>query len=340
MAGPPSEDEMLARAVAGDQSAFAALVEPHRRPLFRHCYQMLGAGLDAEDATQDTLARAWLRLATFESSGAFGGWLHRISTNVCLDALRQRRARLDPTGEGPAVSLSGFRPDMDPDALWVEPVSDIDLDLRGDPGDALVRREDISLAFVAALQRLAPRQRAALLLADVLGFSQAEVAEVLEISQSAVNSLLSRARESARARPANSRFDSEDPAIREFLERYVEAWRLADIDAFVDLVTEDIRFSMPPMTAWFDGRDAVGSFVESVIFAQARPHGVPMRLGWCNGQPACAIYEPAPDGRLLASGLQVLDVDSDVHDPRIRAIVSFRDPGLAVRCGLPASITD
>ena len=200
---PDSTDiALLARAAAGDDAAFAELVEPLRGPVFRHCYRMLGSGADAEDATQDTLERAWRKLATYDGSGPFGGWLQRIATNVCLDGLRARRTRIGPVGYGPPAAPGAMPGPPDPELAWVEPVSDSDLRVSQDPQDEVVRREEISLAFVAALQLLAPRQRAALLLHDVLGFTHAEVAEVLEVSTTAVNSLLSRARESVRARAA------------------------------------------------------------------------------------------------------------------------------------------
>src|SRR5215472_3344560 len=198
MAGLTDRD-LLARAVAGDGTAFAALVEPNRRAVFRHCYRMLGSGADAEDATQDTLERAWRRLATYDGSGPFGAWLQRIATNLCLDGLRARRTRLGPAGYGKPAAPGTVPGPPDPELAWVEPVSDAEL--RGaDPQDAVVRREEISLAFVAALQLLAPRQRAALLLHDVLGFTHAEVGEVLGVGSTAVNSLLSRARETVRTR--------------------------------------------------------------------------------------------------------------------------------------------
>ncbi len=153
----------------------------------------------------------------------------------------------------------------------MEPVSDTDLRGAADPQEILARREEISLAFVVALQRLAPRQRAALLLHDVLGFSHPETAEVLAVSPSAVNSLLSRARQTVRASPAGPVPDPASPRVRSLLDRYVRAWQLADINGFVQLVADDISFSMPPMTAWFSGRDAVSRFIEEMIFAPARP---------------------------------------------------------------------
>src|SRR5215831_5343357 len=189
----PTETALLARAVAGDGNAFAELAGPHRRAVFRHCYRMLGSGADAEDASQDTMERAWRRLASYDGSGPFAAWLQRIATNICLDGLRARRTRIGPAGYGPPLAPGMMPGPPDPELAWVEPVSDSELNGTGDPQDEVVRREEISLAFVAALQRLAPRQRAALLLHDVLAFTHAEVAEVLGVSTTAVNSLLSRA---------------------------------------------------------------------------------------------------------------------------------------------------
>ena len=171
MSAPADPGDLLARAVAGDDAAFAGLVRAYERPVFRHCYRMLGSGPDAEDAVQDTLERAWRRLPTYDGSGPLGAWLHRIATNVCLDTLRSSRARRSPAGYGPPVASGAMPGPPDMEVTWVEPVSDTDLGGAADPQETVVRREQVSLAFVAALQRLAPRQRAALLLHDVLGFS-------------------------------------------------------------------------------------------------------------------------------------------------------------------------
>ncbi len=333
-----ADSVLLARAVAGDNAAFATLVGPCQGPVFRHCYRMLGSGADAEDATQDSLERAWRKLATYDGSGPFGAWIQRIATNVCLDRLRARRSRIGPVGYGPPAA-PGARPGPpDAELAWVEPVSDADLRLSPDPQDEVVRREEISLAFVAALQLLAPRQRAALLLHDVLGFTHTEVATVLEVSTTAVNSLLSRARESARAAAGLPQPDITDPRVQRLLKQYVRAWQLADIEGFVRLVTEDVRFIMPPLTAWFEGREAVAEFVANAIFAAARPHGVPLRAGSCNGQPAFATYQPDGQGRLVVSGLQVLQLGAIDGKPLITMLVSYRDPALAIRCGLPPSL--
>jgi RNA polymerase sigma-70 factor (TIGR02960 family) len=334
----PADPLLLARAAAGDDAAFAALMEPYQRPVFRHCYRMLGSGADAEDATQDTLERAWRKLVTYDGSGPFGAWLQRIATNVCLDGLRAKRTRIGPASYGLAAAPGTMPGAPDPELAWVEPVSDSDLHGTGDPQDEVVRREEISLAFVAALQRLAPRQRAALLLHDVLGFTHAEVGEVLDVSTTAVNSLLSRARGSVRATAGEPQPSITVPRVQQLLQRYLRAWELADIDGFIQLVSEDVRFSMPPLTAWFEGRDAVAEFIENAIFAPARPHGVPLQAGSCNGQPAFATYEPNSQGRLVISGLQILQLGNLHGQPLITALVSYRDPALAIRCGLPPAL--
>jgi RNA polymerase sigma-70 factor, ECF subfamily len=327
--------DRLSRAILGDEAAFAEVVAPHERALFRHCYRMLGSGVDAEEALQDTLVRAWRRLATFEASGALGGWLYRIATNVCLDELRSKRARIDPISLGPASPFGTAPTGPDPELTWVEPVADASLVSTDDPQAEVLRREDISLAFVTALQRLAPRQRACLLLHDVLGFSQAEVADALEIAPGSVNSLLFRARQAARPRGEETSVEVSDPRVQELLDRYLEAWHLADIDAFVALVADDVRLSMPPLSEWFQGVVAVAQFVEDVIFSAARPHGVALWAGGCNGQPAFAVYQPGPDGTLVVTGLQVLAIGVARGRPLVTDIVSYRDPDLARRCGLP-----
>jgi RNA polymerase sigma-70 factor, ECF subfamily len=332
----PTDPGLLARAVAGDGAAFEALAGPYRRAVFRHCYRMLGSGADAEDATQDTLERAWRRLATYDGSGSFGAWLQRIATNICLDGLRARRTRISPAGYGPPAAPGATPGPPDPELVWVEPVRDSDLYGAGDPQDAVVRREEISLAFVTALQRLAPRQRAALLLHDVLAFTHAEVGEVLGTSTSAVNSLLSRARETVRADAGTPQPGISEPRVRQLLERYLRAWQLADIEGFVLLVAEDVRFSMPPLTTWFRGREAVAAFIEEAVFAAARPHGIHLEAGSCNGQPAFATYEPNSEGRLAVSGLQILQLADTGGQPLITAVASYRDPVLAIRCGMPA----
>jgi RNA polymerase sigma-70 factor (ECF subfamily) len=329
------QQDLLDRALGGDDSAFPDLVAPFQRSLFRHCYRMLGSGPDAEEAVQDAMLRAWRRLDTFGRDGSFGGWLYRIATNVCLDALRSRKARVGPADIGPPSAPGTWPGPPDLELVWVEPVGDVPAG--EDPADEVMDREDISLAFVAALQRLEPRQRACLLLLDVLGFTQDEVSEALGITPGAVNSLVYRARRATRPRSDAPLVAPHDPRLRELLERYVRAFRLADIDAFVAVVADDVRLSMPPMTEWFSGSSSVAAFVEQAIFAAARPYGVTLVSGWCNDQPAFATYEPGPDGSLQVSGLQLLEVREFDGEARITDIASYRDPDLAVRCGLPST---
>ena len=331
------EDEWdaLRRARGGDDAAFASVVAVHQGALLRHCYRMLGSGTEAQDAVQESLLRAWRRLDSFDATGAFGAWLYRIATNVSLDLLRSRRARLGPATVGaPSDPTQAPLSPPDLELAWVEPLGDAD----GDPQDEIVRREDISLAFVAALQRLAPRQRACLLLHDVVGFSVPEVADVLDLTVTGVNSLLFHARRAARSREDTPLPAPSDPQVHELLDRYLDAWRLADIDALVRLVADDVRLSMPPLSEWFEGRDAVAAFIDQAIFAAARPYGVTLRRGSCNRQPAFAIYEPDAGGSLVAGGLQVLELRQREGRPAVVDIVSYRDGDLAVRCGFPARL--
>lgn len=327
----------LARARAGDTAAFASLVDGHRVGLLRHCYRMLGSGPDAEEALQDTLLRAWQRLDTYEARGSFQGWMYRIATNLCIDRLRGRRPRSHPVNHGPASPPGSFPVVADSPIEWIEPIGDQSIGLSEDPAHTAEQREQISLAFVAALQQLSARQRAALLLHDVLDFSHGEVAEVLDSSPSAVNSLLYRARETMSASPTPVPADPNDPGVKALLARYIYAWEHADISEFVATVSADVRLAMPPMPTWYRGSDDVAAFIEAAIFGPARPHGVTVRLGGANGQPALATYEPGPGNTLVATGLQVIEIDSE--SKTIVAITSFRDPDIPIRCGLPATIT-
>ena len=326
----------LARARAGDTVAFASLVDGHRTGLLRHCYRMLGSGPDAEEALQDTLLRAWQRLDTFEARGSFQGWMYRIATNLCIDRLRGRRPRSHPVTHSPAASPGTFPEAADPAIEWVEPIGDATIGLGQDPAHTAEQRERISLAFVAALQRLSARQRAALLLHDVLDFSQNEVAEVLDSTPSAVNSLLYRARETMSASPTPVPADPNDPEVKKMLDRYMAAWDRADITELLATVSEDVRLAMPPTPTWYQGSQIVADFIKAVIFEPARPYGVTMLAGGANGQPAFATYQPGPDGSMVVNGLQVLDVDQVSH--RITGIISFRDPETAVRCDFPERI--
>ena len=329
--------EELKRTCAGHEQAFGLLVRPHQVALFRHCYRMLGSGPDAEDAVQDTLLRGFRAISTYNGTGDFAAWLYRIATNVCLDRLRGRRARSHPVLFGPPirrVDELGVPADR---AAWVEPVGDDDLGIALGPEDVAIGREAVSLAFVASLHSLPPRQRAALLLHDVLGFSQLEVAEVLAATPSAVNSLLHRARETATTIAPEPPLRLDDPRAQDLARRYVDAWERADLAAFIAVVTDDVTFSMPPLPQWFAGRQDVCAFIEAAVFAPSRPLGVTLHLGRCNGQLAAATYEPAADGVQHLSGVQVLDVrGADVL--LVSGVTSYRIPELALRLGYPATV--
>ena len=326
----------LARAQSGDAAAFAELTDPARVGLFRHCYRMLGSGHEAEEAVQDTLLRAWQRLGTFDGRGSFPGWMYRIATNLCIDRLRGRRRRIHPISVGPPAAFGSMPEAPQSDIDWIEPVSDQTMGLSGDPEHLALRRERISLAFVAALQQLSARQRAALLLHDVLDFTHEEVAQVLDTSPSAVNSLLYRARQTINASPTVAPADPNDPTVKALLARYVRAWELADISELLATVSDDVRLSMPPLSTWYQGSDSVAAFIEAAIFGPARPHGITMRIGRANGQPALATYAMGPHQCMVVDGLQVLDIHPD--STSVTAITSFRDPDLALRCGFAATI--
>ncbi|HEY4632247.1 MAG TPA: sigma-70 family RNA polymerase sigma factor [Blastococcus sp.] len=308
----------------------------HRRELTGYCYRMLGSSFDAEDAVQETLVRAWRGLADFEGRSALRSWLYRIATNVCLDQLsgRQRRALpMDLSGNPyPPVehSLAGRRPGT----AWVEPVLDRQvLPEDGDPAERAVAKESIRLAFIAALQHLPPRQRAVLILREVLRWKADEVAQLLETTVASVNSALQRARATLAAAggaPAPRPLDSDD---RELLARYVDAFERYDIDAIVRLLHEDATQHMPPYEMWLRGAGDIGTWM---LGPGSGCRGSVLLRAEANGAPAFAQYRPGDDGGREPWALHVLEVE----DGRIIHITSFLDldTGLFVRLGLPARV--
>ena len=313
----------LAAARDGDQDAFAELVRPHRRELRVHCYRMLASADDADDALQETLLAAWRGLSGFEERSSLRAWLYRIATNCCLRMADQRKRRVLSWDHGPARS-----PDDDlgtpEEGPWVEPWVD--------PGAAYERKETIGLAFVAALQHLPPNQRAVLILREVLDFPAAEVAELLDTSVPSVNSALQRARQTVAARAP----DREEQSVavvaeqeRSVLAGFVDAFERRDVDALVSLLAADVRFTMPPLPAWFDGRDDVGGFFERRVFATPW-RALPVEV---NGQPAFACYQEV-GGTFRLSALNVLTIE----DGEITWIASFLDPAWLGRLDLPATL--
>jgi RNA polymerase sigma-70 factor, ECF subfamily len=308
----------------------------HRRELTGYCYRMLGSAFDADDAVQETLVRAWRGLADFEGRSALRSWLYRIATNVCLDQLsgRQRRALpMDVSGspwQPVEASLSARRPGT----AWVEPILDRQVvNEDTDPAEQAVQRESIRLAFVAALQHLPPRQRAVLLLRDVLRWKADEVAQLLEATVASVNSALQRARATLAAVGGELDPQPLDDDARELLERYVDAFERYDIDAFVKLLHEDATQHMPPFEMWLKGPADIGTWM---LGPGSECRGSRVLPTWANGAPAFAQYRPREGGGREPWALHVLEV----RDGKIAHISSFLDldTGLFVRLGLPAEL--
>jgi RNA polymerase sigma-70 factor (ECF subfamily) len=298
-------------------------LEQHRAELTAYCYRMLGSPFDAEDAVQDTLVRAWRGLDRFEGRSALRSWLYRIATNVCLDMLggKERRARpmdLGPAREPVAANLNAL-----PETTWIEPVPDALVSARdADPADVAASRETIRLAFVAALQHLPPRQRAALLLCEVLHWKAAEVAELLETSVASVNSALQRARATLDATGLTSAEQASpaDESQRELLERYVEAFERYDMDALTSLIHEDATQSMPPYDLWLSGRDDIFAWWFGPGIGCRDSRVIPTVAA--NGAPAFGQYKPSESGDGYEPwALQVLRI----ADGRIVELTFFLD---------------
>ena len=332
----------MARARSGDGEAFRELTEPYRRELQVHCYRMLGSLQDAEDVLQDTLLAAWQGLGTFEERASIRTWLYRIATNRCLNALRSARRR--PAKEWDVPQVQPPEPTRLGEVAWLEPYPDVLLEgamaTRPGPEARYAQLEAISLAFVTSLQLLPARQRAVLILRDVLGYQASEVAGMLDASVDSINSALKRARASVRHQLPNG--DREPPPARNSPAEYavaaafVRAWESADLDALVALLTTDVGVSMPPIPFEYHGREAVAGFCGTIL--TRRSHDlVPTRA---NGQPAFGVYLRIPgDGIRHGSGLFVLTLSGD----RISAMTRFESsvlPWFGLPASLPANDSD
>ena len=292
-----------------DEQAFALLIEPHRRAIHLHCYRMLGSLHDADDALQETMLRAWKGSDRYEPRAQLTTWLHAIATNVCLTAIGRRRARPAEVTE----DLEHLQPY--PDRLLED----------------LVLRETVELAFITAIQLLPPKQRAVLILRDVLGWSAKETAEALEDSVAAVNSALQRARiglQGAR-RPIRAPGERE----RALVKRFMAAWDAVDVDGLVALLTEDAVMTMPPERMRVAGARAIGDFFGSVPH-DGRLDEIRLVLTSANRQSALAAYSRGADGKHRPYGLMVLQIEGD----SISGIVGFPDPWLFEQCGLPSEL--
>jgi RNA polymerase sigma-70 factor (ECF subfamily) len=311
---------------------FAALADPFRRELLVHCYRMLGSVHDAEDVVQESYLRAWRAYPRFEGRSSLRTWLYRITTRACLTALESSTRRVLPSGlggpsEDPRVQLASRRGDVP----WLEPLPDAlmpsDAD---DPATILTRRESTRLAFVAALQELPPRQRAALVLRDVLAWPAADVADMLDVSVAAVNSALQRARAHlAGSAPSEESTVMSSDLDKDILNRFVAAFESADIEALTALLRRDVELEMPPIPTWFTGRDAVAGFFEHRALAEGGTRRlVATRANEC---PAAATYVRGDDGLFHAHSVQVLET----REGQISHIYAFLDTDVFGSFGLP-----
>jgi RNA polymerase sigma-70 factor (ECF subfamily) len=324
---------MLSRARAGDEEAFRALIDPYRGELQLHCYRILGSVQDAEDVLQETLLAAWRGLELFDRRSSLRAWLYRIATNRCLNALRAKGRRpreVEPIAEPP-------EPTRRAEPMWLEPYPDALLDTVADaspgPQARYELREAVSLAFVAALQHLPPRQRAVLVLRDVLGFRAVEVADMLETSEAAVKGALQRARTTLKTRLGSR--DREraplprSPRERELVGRFADAVESGDVDGVVSLLTDDAWLTMPPQPFEYQGHAAIARFLHDRAALRGRPlQLVPTRA---NGQPAFRCYLPDAERAIARPyGLMVLTLEGD----RISAITWFGDGRVFLDFGL------
>lgn len=334
---------LLAAARANDGRAFDALTRPHRRWLLAHCYRMLGSVADADDAVQETLVRAWSHLAGFEGRASLRTWLTRIATRVCLDMIERRPSRRLPSLDGSSPADPARPPDgpvLDP--VWLEPLPDAawcdgDPDATESPEASCTRRESVAMAFLAAIQELPASQRAALLLHEVAGWKASEIAEALDASTASVHSALQRARASldARAPSWHRRPRRAEGADRDALARYLRAWNDDDPAALALALRDDAVLAMPPVPAWYQGRDAfVGFFAGFVLKLPVRTRLVAAPS--TNGLAAFAAYrdDPATPGVLHADALHLVTVD----EGGVAAVMVFLGGDAVTRHGMPATM--
>jgi RNA polymerase sigma-70 factor (ECF subfamily) len=335
---PVDETALLAAAKGGDEDAYAGLVAPLRPALHAHCYRMLGSVPDAEDALQEALLRAWRGLPGFEGRSSLRSWLYTIATNACLKAIERRPKRVLPIDYGPAGDPHRDLDEPLVESVWLDPYPDERLVAgEAEPGARYEQRESVEVAFVAALQHLPARQRAVLILRDVLGFSGAEVGQALDMSAAAVYSTLQRAHRTVDERlPARSQQATlasiSDARMRTLVERYVDAWERSDVGTLVELLTEDATIAMPPYRTWFAGRDAVATFLAETPFAR-RWRVLPSHA---SGQLAFAHYLWSDEADTYRwHGIEVMGL----RDGLIAEIIAFIDPAGHAMFGLPATLS-
>ena len=321
--------------------AFTQLSEPHRSALTAHCYRMMGSLEDAEDMVQETLVRAWRAHDSFAGRASFRTWLFRIATNACLDTLDKRTRRSLPTWVLPPADANiPFVPGVD-EAPWLGPFPDRLLaTIAPGPEAQYTQLESVRLAFMVALHRLPPRQRAVLLLRDVLAWRAKEVAEQLDMTVAAVNSALQRARTTLHDKyPANESIEEKNMynsgPLEPVLDRYMRAWEAADADGLVQLLTEDATFSMPPSVIWYRGHVAIHRFLITVAFEGDAEHRWQLRVTQANTRPALGMYQFDPETTAYrAAALQTLVV----HDGLITDVITFLSETSFTHFGLPMEL--
>ncbi|MEX2195326.1 MAG: sigma-70 family RNA polymerase sigma factor [Thermoleophilaceae bacterium] len=330
-----------------DEATYRRQVEPHRAELHAHCYRMLGSAHDADDALQDALLRAWRGLERFEGRSSLRSWLYRIATNTCLDVVAKRPKRVLPIDYGPAADPHEGPGQPLVESVWVEPYPDERLgaeDGLAAPEARYELRESVELAFIAALQHLPARQRAVLILREVLGFSAKEVAESLDTTAASVNSALQRARAAVDERlPEQSQQATlralGDAGLREVVESYVDAWERGDVEAVAAMLADDATITMPPMATWFRGGGVI-VFLRDWAFSgrvydlegRRRVRVIPIRA---NGQPAFATYRWDPEDDVFRPGvLQVLTL----RGSKIEEITGFVTPAAFRQFGVPEEL--
>jgi RNA polymerase sigma-70 factor (ECF subfamily) len=337
-----NERELLETARQGDEDAYGRLVGPYRAELGAHCYRMLGSGADAEDALQEALLRAWRALPQFEGRSSLRSWLYKITTNACLRVVEQRPKRVLPVDYAPAADPHHGPAEPVTETVWLEPYPDDRLGLASAPAgpDAVYeQRESVELAFIAALQHLPARQRAVLIIRDVLGFSARETAEALETTPVSVDSALQRAHHTVDERlPEQSQQATlralGDTALSQVVERYVAAWERNDVGAVVAMLAEDARMTMPPLPSWYRGRQQVGVFLSGGPMAGTTSWRlIPARA---NGQLAFGAYAWHQETQsFLPHCVSVLTL----RGTHIEEIITFLDPGAFRGFSLPGAIS-
>jgi len=335
-----------AHTTPGERSEFSSLIEPYRQELHLHCYRLLGSLHDAEDLVQETMLRAWQYGDTFKGQSSLRTWLYKIATNVCLDALKKRQPRTLPVG---------LTPEADPrfpiaaawaESTWLEPFPNSWLaEATEDPAARYSKHESVSLAFLTILQLLPPRQRAILLLSDVLDWHASEIAKLLSISISAVKSALHRARVTLGKHYHSDEQKrgeglSADAATQALLERYLRAWNTQDVVGLVELMKEDATFTMPPSPSWYQGREAIRRQIASHGLAPELENRWVFLSTGANGSPAFAVYRATgSSGPAQAFGLQVLTLEFSSSDVLIADVTTFLEPSLFPSFGFPSELS-